>query len=706
MLQQLPPPPRILLLFLGIITCCLPCSSQVITEKPDIFLPELEFDSPINRGFEAPCDRYTELGSTVRVWDWRAPEYTIHYRPSNGTAITEEIDSPFFVAGDNINHLGFDPTGGPRDFQPEDGWELLYRRFGTPERPTREPTFGLYNRLDGRVRIFFYLEPDDGNAPDNVLIRMAHELLIDGNTSSIFEHMNMPMGAASNFSSGLSYAGMAQLNKGVSGPEWYILEGSVSYDPCACQHESSLRFEPVLTDITKTTFTMEGTGVSTATYDAGEPISTLGFFNGLSNKITGGYKKYKDFTDYKKDADKNSNKTVSVLSSALNSFTQGVAGVGLFTDILGFVLGKKSTASPPKLTGFNHNFTFEGVGENIGTNAYAPYFMYNPGSPFNPRQLQANQPVYDNPLGVMAVLRPPTVEWEVANDPTQGNGIVVRWRYAGDLQYHINTIAGLSRRPTRLMAALVWPDCTVGKGTGFYATPMVNITCLEEYVAEFAYNGFDTEPDPGSDREVDIPNLETDCPDPPQLQIMAILQPEGGASDQEVIYSARYTMRPQRARPGTIGPNPFEDLQGEAITQLCADIPVTPPPPVDNYRLNQFCSLTYNPRGDEKQSFTESIGEANENTDLSTTDLKAVAEVYPNPFGSRITLANTSQWRGQTITLELRNLIGESVWQQKGLVPYGEPVTLPHDFSQLTPGVYYLLVSTGQDLETYPLIKR
>lgn len=103
----------------------------------------------------SPCTQYTELGSTVSLWDWRAPSYDIVYKGSNNTSPTFlTTPSPFYTTGVNINHLAF-AANGPRDYEPADGWELLYRNLGTAENPVNEPSFALYNRLDGRIVSYF-----------------------------------------------------------------------------------------------------------------------------------------------------------------------------------------------------------------------------------------------------------------------------------------------------------------------------------------------------------------------------------------------------------------------------------------------------------------------------------------------------------------------------------------------------------------------
>lgn len=320
-----------------------------------------------------PCTQYTELGSTVDLWDWRAEEYDIVYYPSNSTIPAfRTVRSPFHTTGVNINHLGFLTSGEPQEYEPADGWELLYLNLGTAISPAEEPSYGLYNRLDSRIRIFFFLEPNNGDVPDNVLIRLSQVRLNPRSKSTaVFENLNIPANALANFDKDVSIGGMVQLNAGASGSQWYMLEGVASYDPCLCQHESALAVEPILTDASSLTFTMDGTGTSSATYGAGSPISTLGYLNGLNGKLLSGYKRYKDLSGYKSDASSSTGRTIKMLSSV----TSLLSGIGGVTDLLGFVLGKKTSTGEPKLTGFNHNFNFTANGALRDSAAYAPYYF-------------------------------------------------------------------------------------------------------------------------------------------------------------------------------------------------------------------------------------------------------------------------------------------------------------------------------------------
>ncbi len=563
--------------------------------------------------------------------------------------------------------------------------------MGTAEKPVSEPSFALYNRLDGRVRILFYIEPDDGNAPNNVLVRL-NQLGTTEQTSAIFENLNIPANSLQNFDKQVSLSGLVQLNRGASSFQWYILEGTVGYDPCVCQYESYLETQPILSDITYTSFDMEGSGQSTAIYDAGEPVSALGYFNGLAGKITSGYKKYKTSQEYFADASANTGKTTKTLSSLLGAFDGILNPVSGVTELLGFVLGKKSTGKPPKITGFNHNFSFEANGVDSVPNPYDPHFFYNPGSFLNDNQLKAFRPIYDNALGVFAVLEPPVVE--VQEEPyTNENeeSTVIRWRYTGGLQYHVNTIAGIEEQPVQLLASLVWTDCE--NNDNFYATPSINITCLEEFVVEFE----DVELfDSGSDRSFEY---YQGCYGPPQLQVTAVLTSTAPTAGQQVLYSARYLTATRTVAPGTIGPNPFS---GMTLVEIDASCTGTIPPPVDQRRLGTFCNQRYDPKLELKDrpelAKAKSVTSSHQKLTTSFT-------AFPNPFVDHLTVTLPQEWQLQTVNFQLRNVVGNLIWSQKEVIDLQSQYVFSQRLSTLPPGSYLLTVSGSSFTETIILQK-
>lgn len=90
-------------------------------------------------------------------WDWTLDEpHDLFALTQSGLRVFENVRLPYFAdtgpAADDFNN----DAPGVRDILPEDGWVLLYRDFGTPERGASFPRFILYNRFRGLLRLFYF----------------------------------------------------------------------------------------------------------------------------------------------------------------------------------------------------------------------------------------------------------------------------------------------------------------------------------------------------------------------------------------------------------------------------------------------------------------------------------------------------------------------------------------------------------------------
>lgn len=93
------------------------------------------------------------------AWDWtRNDSWTVYYSKSGlpfpGIASTV-VTSPFWIQGHSLQ--------ADMDMYPEDGWMLVYKDFGTPGKAGPVPSFALYNRFNGKLRIIFFNAHEDSN---------------------------------------------------------------------------------------------------------------------------------------------------------------------------------------------------------------------------------------------------------------------------------------------------------------------------------------------------------------------------------------------------------------------------------------------------------------------------------------------------------------------------------------------------------------
>jgi hypothetical protein len=185
-----------------------------------------------------PCQSDNAAGTSVEVFDWRAPAFDAYIQGWPGRT---EIVSPFWpsppeLPQENVAHLAV----FPQDFEPADGWELLARGLGTPEFPTSLPFLVFYNRYSGRMRVLLYSKLDIGTFRS----AMIHLSLFGGSTHfnsrlATFEQGIVPMRALDNFEPGLEWRFLNHYyNHPTSDPgrTWLLGEAPIAYDPCACSY--------------------------------------------------------------------------------------------------------------------------------------------------------------------------------------------------------------------------------------------------------------------------------------------------------------------------------------------------------------------------------------------------------------------------------------------------------------------------------------
>lgn len=688
-----------------LVSLCLFLALALMAQPPYNTIDGIPFNNE-PRVNDTPCTMYTEPESTVEMWDWRVPRYVLNYYPGNNPPITREVDSPFYLSNNSFSPNTAFLTIGPLDFEVTEGWELLYRNFGTEENPVGEPSFGLYNRYSSLARIFFWIEPNGEEAYQEAVINVSHANVPFGEekVSAILENLNIPANALEDFDKSALSTG--QLNQVIINGTWMILEFTAYYDPCVCLHSSTLQFTPTLASVESLTFTIEGTGTSTAVYGPGSTSGSylgtaLNYANGALGSLESGYKIYKTLNEYVDDTE-NSNRVISILAEVLPTWFPAVGTVG---KLLGFFAGKGRSTSPPTLTGFNHDFSFEGDGQILASSAYEPAAICTPGSYFDINRPPALRAIYDNPLGIFSVLETPIVEKaeEVSGTYSQtgeyDEDTYISYRFTGDLKYAINEIAGIAGSPVRLMGALVWNDCDGTDFEGpFFSTPVINLTCLEEYTIFFNfYEGAWIEHGAGGNLEyVEFPN---GCYDDPELQIVAVLESSLPSYSEEILFSARYKTQVFTApyEFNDAPENPFEGLSPEQIFDVCD--PAFDQPVSEN-EITNFCSASYDPETDK--NYTAPI-----TTKPGTTSVKDINQniIYPNPVRDYLTIQVPKDWDGQKVHIQLYDNLGKLVWQRDQELLLSGDYTFTNGIDKLLPGQYYLKIVGENFVNSYPLIK-
>ncbi|MEL7376721.1 MAG: T9SS type A sorting domain-containing protein, partial [Bacteroidota bacterium] len=347
------------------------------------------------------------------------------------------------------------------------------------------------------------------------------------------------------------------------------------------------------------------------------------------------------------------------------------------------------------LTGFDHTFSFEAVGESEDITPLNVYNFYSPGSKFFDNQLQFNRPIYDNPLGLFTVLEPPLVQYfdetfleGELGDPDFGQVTQTRYKVSSDLKYRINQTAGLNELPISINAALVWTDgCITYNDQGdidsvqIIASPTSNLYCFNDQVVRLRTKST-------------VDGLEgSRCNGVPQVQVVATLEEEGG--DAEILFSARYPVSLEKVEPtnawglGEIAepdPEPLSSCSGFAF-----------PPPVSDIELFMFCRDRYDPvltlvegPDAETKDDVKNLTSLEINAEIDT---EFEQDVFPNPVIGRLWLEIPENLVDQNLTFLLSDITGKTLMRFNRTYTSPGRNVLPIDWSTHNVGMYVLTIT-------------
>ncbi len=465
----------------------------------------------------AQCEQNTLPGSTVNVWDWRDATYEFYFQGHTGP-LTKS--SPFyagFPVQENVTHL----VGPPRDFEPTDGWELVWKDFGSAQSGVNFPTLVLYNRYNALLRVLLYVRSDGSNAYQGALINLIQFVNSDNfkKNSSILEHLNSPMSALDNFEKGLSGE---SINKFYNVPPpshdgtWLVADYVMAYDPCTCHHGTIMRVQPTLTSVSAISLDIFGQSSTIPIYSSGGGMAAnpfnaiLGGSAALFNTIGSHYEKgQKTFKNLSGLADFTQNEILPIVTapfnsvpSSLPSWLQAIPYVGTAISVLDMLIGGGSSGTPKTISSYSGKYQFEATGTLTTHSPHVPILIKTPGAQ-TVTNWEAYEPVYDNVLGIFNLLYTPVVH-QAVEYREEDSGIpeypVDRTHYysykfdKANLKYVFNAAAGLSLDPENVLVALVFSDCGYGmpisspsqglRASGLdrvYTTPYMPIECLHDY---------------------------------------------------------------------------------------------------------------------------------------------------------------------------------------------------------------------------------
>jgi hypothetical protein len=418
----------ILILILGLFAACInsfaQCSIRTITTK---------WDAP----------------GTNNTFNWSNSFYNnVYIKNRTSTTIASPFYNPFSTYQNPTLIFLQSPT--TKDLQPDDGWELLVKDFGTnqnlPSTAVTNPFFALYNRYTGVVRAFFLvIDPLAGNNNGATM-----SLMFEGGDgrveTSLLAHANPVVKPLDQFEKGIV---MRMPNKYANENDyWLFADFPVSYDPCTCFFGSLITFTVQLIETTNATLAIKLEGSSTGTIKeiikaAPDGVQVNTNSNSIMNWVGGitksGAEGYKDFQKYE-TASKNIGtfliKNISAKDkldqqlAGFTAFTKNIPYVGAVVGVFDFLIagGKKEVKSAgPMASSINlkHDISGSANGKLELSTVRGYRTITTPGS--NIANVSSGIPTYDNILGIFSLIETPKIEYLLySRDQTSENIVVTK----------------------------------------------------------------------------------------------------------------------------------------------------------------------------------------------------------------------------------------------------------------------------------------
>lgn len=195
-------------------------------------------------------------GGNQNNWDWTSPTSIEIFPESGMTGPGEYIPMPYNfgvgpgtgISSDNLNLeeyiLRFFHNQS-QDIYPEQGWELVLKNFGTPNRyingtlvygmGTSMPYFILYNKFTGKMKIFIALER--GYFPDSHTQAVIDLYFYQPGAeymTGLFNHTEAIAYSLDNIDKYRSSHAVNYLYPHNPGYFWFVSQFETAYDPCTC----------------------------------------------------------------------------------------------------------------------------------------------------------------------------------------------------------------------------------------------------------------------------------------------------------------------------------------------------------------------------------------------------------------------------------------------------------------------------------------
>ena len=347
-------------------------------------------------------------GVTFLPWGSNSQSITYYRQGANGTSgVASTVSNPFFDpgCGNNTNILKFCGVPNP-DFSASDGWEFLHAHLGTTSFGVKHPSFTLYNRHTGILRVFTNLTT--ATAGQVALIKVSR---LDNKATSLLSAYEQGESHALDQFHRNQLSAPAVTNRNVLNEyRWVYADFKTVYDPCTCTFDSKLHFEVIIVNSSSIdaqlglifNLNLEASlaGESKVTMNTGKDVSTTFLGNAV------------DATKYVKDLI-----GTGAEVGGMAALSKALPQVGAAISIIKLLYSVANPASPTTtVTKFDGQIRGSLKGAANGTltgtitnqQAVEEWTIQTPGStnlPFSPSQAT----YYNEPLGVFHVLKAPLV---------------------------------------------------------------------------------------------------------------------------------------------------------------------------------------------------------------------------------------------------------------------------------------------------------
>jgi hypothetical protein len=449
----------------------------------------------------------TPFGSTVQAFDWRQEFFTLYLtNPSTNQTSTVTRYSPFFWRQGNLatKHLQDQPVNA-KDFQPNDGWELVSKYLGEEKDPDKVPYLVLYNRYQGILRTFFFIPAGfdySYNAAriDISFIRNTTFSPTVAFASNLLGYARIPTKGLDKFEKNIVSSTPIFVNS--DGNFWLYADFPMAYDPCTCNYLTNIIIKPFLMNITKmeaiqNDVTQSSTNANSTTGNGFIPIldqsvkevnDAVKKVTAISNTFKGGlglieslYPKH-IFFDTKEKIDTSGSTGLATIinyvpTKKLTTFKMPAslkdAGgqIGLFLGLIELFSGSGTPTNTVAQKGLK--FKISGIQTTEYPLTHTDIFVPGSDWPANAGN-PLTKPVYDNTLGLFALVETPKIKffnrittakgpvYEFINGKGQTvtsdeyNHVAWDFKLQDDIKYAINPASGYKPEPVDIKAALVF----------------------------------------------------------------------------------------------------------------------------------------------------------------------------------------------------------------------------------------------------------